>query len=310
MSETNAEWRRSNIGFLLLAATDRFVREKLALVHTNGFPQLTDAQLTLLLAIDPGGTRPATISARTNLTKSSVVELIDRVERSGLVARNLDPLDNRALIVVFTPLGFRAVDTIHTAIATAEAQFASVAGAELAQQFKRALGAYAAEHALSTDPQRSAEWYGGNIGRVLATAARRFVREVLAIVHECGHHEIGEALLALIRNLDLDGTRLTVLAARSHMTKQSMRELVDRGEGIGLTIRLPDPDDKRAKSIRFTPAGLLMLEDMRGAVLVAEQRLALKLGRPLLSGIRSGLSAYIADGGEERHLPSAENRAA
>ena len=310
MPETNANWRRSNIGFLLFAATNRFVREKLALVHANGFPQLTDAQLTLLLAIDPDGTRPTTIAARANLTKSSVVELINRAERSGLVARYPDPLDSRARIVAFTPLGFRALVTIHTAIATAEAQFANVASTQLAQQLKRALGTRAAEQVLSADPQRNADWHGGNIGRVLATADRRFVREVLAIVHESGHQEIGEALLSLIRNLDLDGTRLTELAARAHMTKQSMRELVDRGEDFGLVLRAPDPDDKRAKTIRFTPAGQTMLEDMRGGVKVAEQRLARKLGKPLLSDIRNCLLAYIADGGEGRHMPLAEIRAA
>lgn len=312
MPETNAAWRRSNIGFLLFAATDRFVREKLALVHASNFPQLTDAQLTLLLAIDPDGTRPTTLAARTNLTKSSVVELIDRAERSGFVARRADPHDSRARIVAFTSLGSCALAAVHNAIAAVEAQFSDIAGAELAHELKLALGTYAAELALAEDnlaTQRNSDWHGGNVGRVLATAGRRFVREVLAIVHESGHRNIGETLLSLIRNLDLGGTRLTDLAARAHMTKQSMRELVDRAEKLGLVIRVPDLDDKRAKSIRFTPAGLLMLEDMRRGVQSAEQRLAAQLGQPLMSGIRGSLDAYIADSGDGHHMPFAEIRA-
>lgn len=313
MPEANAAWRRSNIGFLLFAATDRFVCEKLALVHANGFAQLTDAQLTLLLNIDAGGTRPTTLAARTALTKPSVVELVDRGERNGLVERHPDRNDSRAKIVTFTPLGTHALAAIQRAVCDAEGQFASIAGADLTPRIKQALGAYAAELSptgASADPQRNAEWHGGDIGRVLATAARRFVREVLTIVHDRGHRDIGEALLALVRNLDLSGNRLTELAARAHMTKQSMRELVDRGENLGLVLRAPDPDDKRAKTIRFTTAGVTMLEDMRSGVEVAEQRLALKLGKPLLSDIRNCLLAYIADGGEGRHMPFAETRAA
>ena len=302
MPETNAAWRRSNIGFLLFSATDRFVREKLALVHADGFRELTDAQLTLLLSIDPEGTRPTIIAARANLTKPSVVELIDRAERSGMVARRADPHDSRARIVAFTPLGKQALTAICGAVASAEAQFTGTAGAELALQFRSVLGPYAAETALD-DTERTAGWHSGNIGRVLAMAARRFVREVLAIVHEGGHRDIGETLLSLIRNLDLGGTRLTDLATRAHMTKQSMRELVDRAEAMGLVARVPDPADKRAKNIRFTPAGRTMLEAMRGGVEIAEARLVSRLGQPLVADIRSALVAYIAEGGEGRHHP-------
>ena len=75
--------------------------------------------------------------------------------------------------------------------------------------------------------------------------------------HASGHVGIGEAMLSLVRNLDLAGSRLTDLAARAHITKQSMRELVDRGEALGIVERAPDDDDKRAKLVRFTPPTVL-----------------------------------------------------
>ena len=89
---------------------------------------------------------------------------------------------------------------------------------------------------------------------MLALASRRFARDALKVVHQHGWREVNEVLLALFRNLDLQGTRLTDLAARAQMTKQSMRELVDRAEKLGLVAREPDSLDRRAKTIVFSPA--------------------------------------------------------
>ena len=99
-------------------------------------------------------------------------------------------------------------------------------------------------------------------------------------------------MLSLVRNLDLAGSRLTDLGARAHITKQSMRELVNRGEALGIVERVPDDDDKRAKLIRFTPSGVAMLEDMRCAVVAAEGRLAERVGTGLLVEVRAALRAY------------------
>jgi DNA-binding MarR family transcriptional regulator len=53
-----------------------------------------------------------------------------------------------------------------------------------------------------------------------------------------------------------DGIRLTELAARAGLTKQSVGEIVDDLTGLGYIERFPDPTDKRAKLIRLTPKGL------------------------------------------------------
>jgi DNA-binding MarR family transcriptional regulator len=53
-----------------------------------------------------------------------------------------------------------------------------------------------------------------------------------------------------------DGMRLTELAARAGLTKQSVGEIVDDLTHLGYIERFPDPTDKRAKLIRLTPKGL------------------------------------------------------
>lgn len=51
------------------------------------------------------------------------------------------------------------------------------------------------------------------------------------------------------------GLRLTDLAERANMTKQSVGEIVDDLAARGYVTRVPDPDDKRAKLICLTERG-------------------------------------------------------
>lgn len=290
MPEAEAAWRRNNAGHLLFIANARFMRDKLDHVHTHGFPDLGNAVLTLLLNVDPAGTRPGTIAARMGLGKSSVAELLRRAERTHLLVRASDPADSRAALMRLTDQGEAALEAAKAAIAAAQSRFIASTGAPFADAFRRQIGSYAADLAGSIG--RPEQWHQENIGRVLSLGARRFVTEVLAIVHQRGHCDIGEAQLGLIRHLDMAGTRLTEVADRAGMTKQSMRELVDRCQDLGLVERAADETDSRAKIIRFTPLGLSMLEDMRRGVLQAEERLMQRIGKDLLGQMRHALPAY------------------
>jgi DNA-binding MarR family transcriptional regulator len=53
-----------------------------------------------------------------------------------------------------------------------------------------------------------------------------------------------------------DGMRLTELASRAGLTKQSVGEIVDDLANLGYLERYPDPTDRRAKLIRLTAKGL------------------------------------------------------
>ena len=106
-----------------------------------------------------------------------------------------------------------------------------------------------------------------------------------------GHDGITEALLALFRNLDLDGTRLTDLALRARMTKQSMREQVDRAGAMGLVERVSDLRDLRAKYIVMTPRGLASLGAMRAGVAAAEQHMRESIGAPAFDRSKAALRA-------------------
>ena len=299
LAETGAKWRTENLGYRLFIANDRFLRDKLLTAQSGGFAAITDALISLLINIDSAGTRVSEIALRTGLTKQSVVELIDRAENLGAVTRDIDLDDKRARIIRFTPHGVRISKRLQQGITEAEQRFVAITGEEFTREFKARFGAYSALPATegdvvgsSTGMRTDASWRSGNVGRVLALASRRFAREALSRVHQRKYHEVTEVMLALFRNLDLEGTRLTEIAARARMTKQSMRELVDMAEIHGFVERCSDPTDRRAKIIAFSSSGLAMLEEMRLGLSGAEDQAGRIVGEAFINEAKLRLSDY------------------
>ncbi len=150
------------------------------------------------------------------------------------------------------------------------------------------------------DPRESevtsedASWRVENAGRALSFASVLFEREVLRTVQQGEFAWVTQVQLALFRNLDLDGTHLTELAARARISKQSMQELVDKAERFGVVARRPDPRDRRLKTVAFTPAGLRMLDRFREGVSEAERRMAESLGQTFVAELKARLAAYVA----------------
>lgn len=143
-------------------------------------------------------------------------------------------------------------------------------------------------------PSQSAAWRTRDLGRLLFSATGLFVREKLRTVHAGGFGGATEVQMALVQNLDLHGTRLTTIAVRASMTKQSMLELVDKAEALEFVERRTDPADRRAKIVAFTPTGLEMLELVREGVAAAERRMAAVMGADFVSAMKGRLAAYVA----------------
>jgi DNA-binding MarR family transcriptional regulator len=85
--------------------------------------------------------------------------------------------------------------------------------------------------------------------------AQRMVGELVEALHDAGYTDISATHQAVFENLDPDGTRLTVLAARAGITHQSMGELVRELEQRGYLERIADPGDGRARIVRLTQRG-------------------------------------------------------
>ena len=151
-----------------------------------------------------------------------------------------------------------------------------------------------------SDDDEDASWRTRNVGSALFAANALFEQEVLRLARVGEFSWISRVHLALFRNLEFTGSRLTDIAARAGMTKQSMQALVDTAERLGVVARQPAPDDRRAKIVVFTPAGLRMMEQLRSGIAHAEQQFGLATGREFVSELKTRLEIYVAETGAAR----------
>ena len=135
-------------------------------------------------------------------------------------------------------------------------------------------------------------WRVDNIGRLLSNALRQFEGRVIQLMSDAGYPQITASHIQATRHLDVAGTRLTDMARRAAMTKQSMSELVRQLEDVGLVTRRLDPDDGRARLVFFTDAGLSWLAAFGRAVRQAEQEMADAVGGSALQRIKAALAAF------------------
>jgi DNA-binding MarR family transcriptional regulator len=146
-------------------------------------------------------------------------------------------------------------------------------------------------------------WRLTHLGRLLGHAARRFDARVLELMADnidvplalsnlAARSQVSAAHVHITRHLALQGSRLTDLAQRAAMSKQAMGDLVDQCEAWGLVVREPDPQDTRARLVRFTPTGLAWLQAFKDAVTQAEDEFRVEVGAQVATVVMIGLEAY------------------
>ncbi|MCA9607336.1 MAG: winged helix DNA-binding protein [Myxococcales bacterium] len=107
------------------------------------------------------------------------------------------------------------------------------------------------------------------------------------------HPTVKLAHLQVFATLPLEGARLTTLAERAGITKQSMGALVSELEGLGILERGPDPDDGRATRIRFSKKGLRLLGRAKTAADEVEALYAEKLGAKRYARMKKDLADLV-----------------
>jgi DNA-binding MarR family transcriptional regulator len=134
------------------------------------------------------------------------------------------------------------------------------------------------------------------MSRLLFTAAWLFDKRILNYVNRHGFPDLRMVHLHLPRNIDLGGTRLTELAARAEISKQSMAEIVDACKAMGLVGRISDPEDGRAKLVALTPRGHKLMNVVRAAISSAERELRSQVGVEAARALTSTLIDYVGRG--------------
>ncbi len=94
-----------------------------------------------------------------------------------------------------------------------------------------------------------------HIGRLFLQAQRAYSTHAIEELRARGYTELGAAHAAILPHIEVEGTRATVIAERSGMSKQGAGQVVDDLARQGLVRRIPDPADGRASLVVFTEAG-------------------------------------------------------
>lgn len=131
--------------------------------------------------------------------------------------------------------------------------------------------------------------------QLLNAALDEFVAELANRVAATPYSDIRITHGCVFGNIDPEGTRLTDLAERAHMTKQSVGEVATDLEQRGYVERVPDPADGRAKIIRLTERGREAREVGRGLIDGIEREWAERFGEDRIAALRDGLEAVTAE---------------
>ncbi len=132
-----------------------------------------------------------------------------------------------------------------------------------------------------------------NISQLLRIPYQAFIADLHRRLAAAGYPEIRPAHGVVFQHLRAEGSRLTDLADRALMTKQSMGYLVDYLEDHGYLERVPDPADGRARVVRLTDRGWELTRVAEAIIARIEAVWAARLGGHRLDDLRDLLQDLI-----------------
>jgi DNA-binding MarR family transcriptional regulator len=125
-----------------------------------------------------------------------------------------------------------------------------------------------------------------NVGILLREPFQEVVRRVSVGLVEAGFDDVRPAHTAVFQHIEAGGSRLTDLAERAQITKQSMGYLVDHLEQRGYLERRPDPSDRRAVLISLTDRGWEQVRASLRIIATIEEEWASGLGQLRMQQLR------------------------
>ncbi len=125
-----------------------------------------------------------------------------------------------------------------------------------------------------------------NIGVLLQDPFLILVDRLHEGLAEAGYPDVRPAHGNVFRFIRKEGSRITELAERARVTKQTMGYLVDYLEERGYVERRPDPKDGRAKIVHLTEKGRESVRVAQEIIGRTEARWADRLGENRMEQLR------------------------
>ena len=133
-----------------------------------------------------------------------------------------------------------------------------------------------------------------HLGWLLGRADLLFAEGVTRAMHARGFAGIRLVHIALIRNVDEGGTRISEIAKRAGMTKQATGQLLAEFVELGYVKLVPDPNDGRAKIARYTAKGKRLLLAIVSSIEDTESTVAAAIGPDDLASLKTIIARLLS----------------
>lgn len=147
---------------------------------------------------------------------------------------------------------------------------------------------------MKSDGRHTAPPVGPSFGSLFREPYQTYLHWLYGRLKQEGFSDVRVTHSTVLRRITLEGVRVTDLAERAGMTKQSMAYLVDDLAGLGYVTTAPDPTDGRAKLVVPTKKGASLLEAARRLGDLYERHVATLLGAADAKKLRSLLETLNA----------------
>jgi DNA-binding MarR family transcriptional regulator len=143
--------QRLHIGQLLVQLTRLFQTELFERLLDAGLEDARVPHTHVTAYIKADGSRLTELAAQARMTLPAMSELVDDLQRLGIVERRPDPSDRRAKLICLTDAGWDAMRTARRQIAEIEAGYAQLVGTDRFEDAAQTLDALLRQLTLRQD---------------------------------------------------------------------------------------------------------------------------------------------------------------
>ncbi|MCZ4272348.1 MarR family transcriptional regulator [Maritalea porphyrae] len=128
-----------HIGLDLWSAAHSWRQRLIREMVIKGYDWFDGAPGMLTMHIGPNGISQTALQTKTSLSKQAVQQLLDKLERDGIIVRTQNPKDKRAKLVRFTDIGLQAFTLANEVKLNIESEYENHLGQEQFKLFKKFL---------------------------------------------------------------------------------------------------------------------------------------------------------------------------
>lgn len=148
------------------------------------------------------------------------------------------------------------------------------------------------------------------------TSVARFLHEVFGVWRDRvldkltshGHPSINMSHDVVLRNMDVEGTPLSIVTKRACLSRQAVAKVAGQLEALGYVTASRDPTDRRAKILKLSSKGIRLFADSIEAYGEFEDELAQTIGRRRLEQFRTTLRMISYGNRRERSMNETPTR--